>query len=293
MKNNINSIVDLKLFFLILIALFCLSLNSIFCKYAISNELIDTFSFTFFRLFFGSTTLILIVLIKRKRFDINLKTNWFSSFMLFLYAITFSYSFLNIDAGLGTLLLFAVVQMVMILFSFFYKEKINLQKIIGILLALFGLIYLLYPKESFEVSLFHGFLMIIAGVAWAIYTVLGKKSSDSLHNTMDNFTKSLVFVLAFYLIFSPNDMFFKEEGILIAFISGSFTSAIAYALWYEILPKMQFVTAGIIQLFVPIISIIISIIFLDELLTNTLLLSSVMIFLGIIITIFSRKAKSI
>lgn len=293
MKNNINSIVDLKLFFLILIALFCLSLNSIFCKYAISNELIDTFSFTFFRLFFGSTTLILIVLIKRKRFDINLKTNWFSSFMLFLYAITFSYSFLNIDAGLGTLLLFAVVQMVMILFSFFYKEKINLQKIIGILLALFGLIYLLYPKESFEVSLFHGFLMIIAGVAWAIYTVLGKKSSDSLHNTMDNFTKSLVFVLAFYLIFSPNDMFFKEEGILIAFISGSFTSAIAYALWYEILPKMQFVTAGIIQLFVPIISIIISIIFLDEILTNTLFFSSVIIFVGIIITIFSRKAKSI
>ena len=234
-----------------------------------------------------------MVLIKRKKLEINLKTNWLSSFMLFLYAIAFSYAFLNIDAGLGTLLLFTVVQMVMIVFSFFYKEKINFQKIIGIVLALFGLAYLLYPKESFEVSLFHGFLMIIAGVSWAVYTVLGKKSSDSLHNTMDNFTKSLVFVLVFYLIFSPNDTFIKQEGILIAFISGSFTSAIAYVLWYEILPKMQFITAGIIQLFVPIISIIISIIFLDELLTNTLLLSSVMIFLGIIITIFSRKAKSI
>ncbi len=293
MKNNSSSFIDLKLFFLSLIALFCLSLNSIFCRYAMSNELIDSFSFTSFRLFFGSITLILMVLIKRKKLEINLKTNWLSSFMLFLYAIAFSYAFLNIDAGLGTLLLFTVVQMVMIVFSFFYKEKINFQKIIGIVLALFGLAYLLYPKESFEVSLFHGFLMIIAGTSWAVYTVLGKKSSDSLHNTMDNFTKSLVFVLVFYLIFSPNDTFIKQEGILIAFISGSFTSAIAYVLWYEILPKMQFITAGIIQLFVPIISIIISIIFLDELLTNTLLLSSVMIFLGIIITIFSRKAKSI
>ena len=293
MKNNISSSIDLKLFFLSLIALICLSLNSILCRYAMSNEFIDSFSFTFFRLFFGSITLVLIVLYKRKKIEINLKKNWLSSFMLFLYAISFSYAFLNIDAGLGTLLLFTVVQMVMIVFSFFHKEKINFQKIIGILIALFGLAFLLYPKESFEVSLFHGFLMIIAGTAWAVYTVLGKKSSDSLHNTMDNFTKSLVFVLVFYLIFSPNDTFIKQEGILIAFISGSFTSAIAYVLWYEILPKMQFITAGIIQLFVPIISIIISIIFLDELLTNTLLLSSVMIFLGIIITIFSRKAKSI
>lgn len=293
MKNNISSSIDLKLFFLILIALICLSLNSILCRYAMSNEFIDSFSFTFFRLFFGSITLVLIVLYKRKKIEINLKKNWLSSFMLFLYAISFSYAFLNIDAGLGTLLLFTVVQMVMIVFSFFHKEKISFQKIIGILIALFGLAFLLYPKESFEVSLFHGFLMIIAGVSWAVYTVLGKKSSDSLHNTMDNFTKSLVFVLVFYLIFSPNDTFIKQEGILIAFISGSFTSAIAYVLWYEILPKMQFITAGIIQLFVPIISIIISIIFLDELLTNTLLLSSVMIFLGIIITIFSRKAKSI
>ena len=293
MKNNISSSIDLKLFFLILIALICLSLNSILCRYAMSNEFIDSFSFTFFRLFFGSITLVLIVLYKRKKIEINLKKNWLSSFMLFLYAISFSYAFLNIDAGLGTLLLFTVVQMVMIVFSFFHKEKISFQKIIGILIALFGLAFLLYPKESFEVSLFHGFLMIIAGTAWAVYTVLGKKSSDSLHNTMDNFTKSLVFVLVFYLIFSPNDTFIKQEGILIAFISGSFTSAIAYVLWYEILPKMQFITAGIIQLFVPIISIIISIIFLDEILTSTLLFSSVIIFLGIIITIFSRKAKSI
>ena len=289
MKNNINSFIDLRLFFLILIALLGLSVNSIFCKYAISNDYIDTFSFTFFRLFFGSITLILIVFYKRKKIEINLKKNWISSFMLFLYAIAFSYSFLNLDAGLGTLLLFAVVQIVMIIFSLFYKEKINLQKIFGILLALFGLIYLLYPKENFEVSLYHSFLMIIAGMAWAVYTVLGKKSSDSLCNTMDNFTKSLVFIGVFYLVFSPNNIFFNERGIFIAFISGSLTSALAYAIWYEILPKLQFMTAGIIQLFVPIISIIISIIFLDEILTKTLFISSMMIFLGIIITIKNKK----
>lgn len=283
-----NQTLNIKFVFLILISLLFLGLNSIFCKLALSNNYIDAFSFTFFRLFFGAITLLLIYFYKSKKISILPKSNWLSSFMLFLYAICFSYSFLDINAGFGTLLLFAVVQMVMVAFSLFFKEKINLQKIIGIFLALFGLIYLLYPKESFEVSLFHAFLMIIAGIAWAVYTVLGKKSSDALYNTMDNFIKSLVFVGILYILFLPENSFISQNGLLLAFISGSLTSAIGYVLWYEILPKLQYITAGVIQLFVPIISIIISIIFLNESLSTTLFLSTIIIFTGIILTIFSK-----
>ena len=156
---------------------------------------------------------------------------------------------------------------------------------------MFGLVYLLYPKESFEVSLFHAFLMIIAGLAWAVYSVLGKKSSDALYNTMDNFTKSLVFVGIFYILFLPQNSFVTTNGLLLAFVSGSLTSAVGYVLWYKIVPKLQFITAGIIQLFVPIISIIISIIFLNESLTTTLFLSTIIIFSGIILTIFSKKVR--
>ena len=163
----------------------------------------------------------------------------------------------------------------------------------GVILALFGLAYLLYPKDSFEISLFHAFLMIIAGVSWAIYTILGKKSSDSLYNTMDNFVKSLIFIVIFYILFLPENMFITNKGLLLAFISGSITSAIGYVLWYEVLPKMQFITAGIIQLFVPIISIVISIIFLNESLSMTLFLSATMIFIGIILTIFSKKVYKV
>lgn len=285
-----NQILNIKFIFFLLLALLFLALNSIFCKLALSNNFIDAFSFTMYRVLFGAITLILIYLYKRKKLHFSTKTNWLSSLMLFLYAICFSYSFLNIEAGVGTLLLFAVVQLVMVIFSLFHKEKINLQKIAGIFLAMAGLIYLLYPKQSFELSLFHAFLMIIAGVSWAVYTVLGKKSSDSLYNTTDNFTKALIFVGIFYLIFTPENSFTTNKGILLAFISGSITSAVGYLLWYEILPKMQLITAGIIQLFVPIISIVVSIVFLNESLTMTLFLSTVIIFTGILLTIFSKKA---
>lgn len=284
-----NQIINFKFILFLLLSLLFLALNSIFCKLALSNNFIDAFSFTMYRILFGAITLILIYLYKRKKLHFSIKTNWLSSLMLFSYAICFSYSFLNIDAGVGTLLLFAVVQLVMVIFSLFHKEKINLQKITGIFLAMAGLIYLLYPKQSFELSLFHAFLMIIAGISWAVYTVLGKKSSDSLYNTTDNFVKALIFVVIFYLLFSPANSFTTLNGVVLAFISGSITSAVGYLLWYEVLPKMQLITAGIIQLFVPVISIVISIVFLSESLTNTLLLSTVIIFAGILLTIFSEK----
>ena len=284
-----NQTINIKFIFLIALSLLFLASNSIFCKLALVNNYIDAYSFTILRLLFGAITLVLIYFYKTKKIYFSKKINWLSSFMLFSYAICFSYSFINIDAGMGTLLLFTVVQIVMVLFSLFQKEKITVQKFFGVILALFGLAYLLYPKDSFEISLFHAFLMIIAGVSWAIYTILGKKSSDSLYNTMDNFVKSLIFIVIFYIIFSPENMFITNKGLFLAFVSGSITSAIGYVLWYEVLPKMQFITAGIIQLFAPIISIVISIIFLNESLSMTLFLSATMIFIGIILTIFSKK----
>ena len=288
-----NQTINIKFIFLIALSLLFLASNSIFCKLALVNNYIDAYSFTILRLLFGAITLVLIYFYKTKKIYFSKKINWLSSFMLFSYAICFSYSFMNIDAGMGTLLLFTVVQIVMVLFSLFQKEKITVQKFFGVILALFGLAYLLYPKDSFEISLFHAFLMIIAGVSWAIYTILGKKSSDSLYNTMDNFVKSLIFIVIFYILFLPENIFITNKGLLLAFISGSITSAIGYVLWYEVLPKMQFITAGIIQLFVPIISIVISIIFLNESLTMTLFLSATMIFIGIILTIFSKKVYKV
>lgn len=288
-----NQTINIKFIFLIALSLLFLASNSIFCKLALVNNYIDAYSFTILRLLFGAITLVLIYFYKTKKIYFSKKINWLSSFMLFSYAICFSYSFINIDAGMGTLLLFTVVQIVMVLFSLFQKEKITVQKFFGVILALFGLAYLLYPKDSFEISLFHAFLMIIAGISWAIYTILGKKSSDSLYNTMDNFVKSLIFIVIFYILFLPENIFITNKGLLLAFISGSITSAIGYVLWYEVLPKMQFITAGIIQLFVPIISIVISIIFLNESLSMTLFLSATMIFIGIILTIFSKKVYKV
>ena len=64
------------------------------------------------------------------------------------------YSYINMFAGIGTLILFAVVQISMILIALFYKEKLTINKILGVIVAFGGLAFLLYPKEDFSISFF-------------------------------------------------------------------------------------------------------------------------------------------
>jgi len=279
------------LLFLTGVALLFLSANSLLAKAALINSYIDAYSFTFYRIVSGAFTLLILIYFKQKTITLSKNKNWLSAFMLFLYAITFSYSYLNLEAGLGTLLLFAVVQLTMIFIAFFKKENIGIQKIIGITIAFSGLVYLLFPSEKLELSFFHSFLMIIAGIAWAIYTVLGKNSTDALFSNYDNFVKATLFIILFYILFIDNT-FITSKGIILAVISGSLTSAIGYTIWYVVLPQLKIVTASIIQLLVPIIAIFFSVLLLDEQLTYTLVISTLIILSGILITTLKKRTNN-
>ena len=83
------------------------------------------------------------------------------------------------EAGIGTLILFAVVQLTMIVFAIIKKEHLTAKKAFGIAIAFSGLVYLLFPSEEFSLSLFHTFLMFLSGIAWAFYTILGKTSKNA------------------------------------------------------------------------------------------------------------------
>lgn len=286
MKSNNN--IDLKLLFLIVIALIFLSTNSILCRMALITQQIDAVSFTFFRIVSGAIFLLVVYFYKYKKLDLNTKTSWISSFMLFLYAITFSFSYENMPAGIGTLILFAVVQLTMIFVALFYKEKLTLNKIIGILLAFCGLVYLLYPKEEFNLSFEHTLFMIISGIAWGFYTILGKKSNDAFSNTKDNFIKASILITLFMLLFIKN-LTFDHYTLFLAIFSGVITSALGYVIWYLILPKIEILTASVLQLFTPVIAIILSILFLNEVLSLELIISSFVILFGIFVAILRKR----
>lgn len=267
-----------------IIALVFLASNSILCKLAIVNHYADAYSFTFLRLVFAALTLFFIVSLKEKAVDLSLNKNWSSAFFLFLYAITFSYAYINLDAGLGTLILFAFVQLTITFYAIMNKEKICFKQAFGILTALLGLLYLFYPKDNFTISM-EGFILItIAGISWGAYTILGKKSENALKDTNENFLKAIPFLFIYLLIF-PINIEINIDGLILSFLSGAITSAIGYVIWYKVLDNISILTAGVIQLIVPIVAIFLSIILLNEPITITLLVSTALILIGIYLTI--------
>jgi drug/metabolite transporter (DMT)-like permease len=126
--------------------------------------------------------------------------------------------------------------------------------------------------------------MIISGLAWGIYTILGKNSTNATLHTTDNFLKSIIYLAVFYLIF-VHSIHAEGKGIILAMISGGITSALGYTLWYYILPKISIMTSGIVQLLAPPIAIFLSIFLLGEPLSLTLIISTIVILGGIFITI--------
>ena len=283
---------DLKLVVLIFIVLLFFASNSILARMAISTQNIDAFSFTFSRIISAMFVLLVIYFYKNKNIKISLKTNYLSGFMFFLYAICFSYSYINMPAGIGTLILFAVVQLSMIILALFLNEKLTLNKILGITIAFVGLIYLLYPKADFTISYFHTFLMFLSGIAWAIFSVLGKKSNNAILNASDSFVKAFIFSILFaifYLLFFENSLKIDFYTSILATISGSITTAFGVFIWYAILPKMQIMTASIVQLIVPIIAIVLSIVFLNETFTFELFISTIIILFGIFIALYKKR----
>ncbi len=275
-----------KLFLVTLLTLFFFASNSLLCRLALQEQSIDAFSFTFFRLFFGAAVLVLILLYKQKHYQFEVKTNWLSAFMLFMYALCFSYAYNSLDAGLGALILFAVVQLSMIIFALKNQEKLTFQKIFGMGLAFLGLCYLLFPKETLVLSYEHIGLMILSGIAWASYTLLGKKTAQALYHTTDNFVKSLFYMLLFSFLI--HEWVVSFEGIVLAFFSGAITSGIGYALWYFLLPHISLITASVLQLFVPVIAIFLGVIFLAEVLSFTLGVSTLIILSGILLCLTKK-----
>ena len=281
---------NVKLLITISITLFFFSTSSVIARAALIDNAIDPFSFTSLRLFFGALVLLILLYIKDKKISLDMKSNWTSSLMLFLYAICFSYAYINLDAGLGALILFAVVQLTIICFALFKKESLTITKILGIALAILGLIYLLFPSSDFELSLYHVSLMVVSGLAWGVYTLLGKNCTNATLHTADNFTKALLFIGIFY--FFINETYLSSYGVFLAFLTGGITSALGYALWYTILPKLETMTSGVVQLLVPPLAIFLSVLLLNEELSTKLILSTIVILVGIYIYLTAKQPKA-
>jgi drug/metabolite transporter (DMT)-like permease len=266
----------------VIISLIFLASNSVLCKLAFLNNGIDPFSFTAIRLLSAAITLFILINVTQESQTKGKKGSVILGLMLFLYAICFSYSYVLIDTGIGALILFGTVQITMMGYAIF-KKDVTVFKLIGTLIALFGLVILLLPHNDYVISTQGFILMAIAGVAWGIYSILGKNSQNPLQITYTNFSYSVGFLILFSF-FIPFNFHINTSSFLFALLSGGLTSGLGYVLWYKVIKQLHTTTASIVQLSVPVLSTIGGVIFLKEQLTFQLILATIIILSGIAIS---------
>ena len=251
--------------------------NSLLCRAALRDSQIDPASFTALRLFAGALVLWLL-LYTRKR-AATVPGNWAGAFSLFIYAAAFSYAYLHLDAGAGALLLFGAVQLSMITCGLLRGERLHRLQVVGLVLTAAGLVALLLPGTSTP-SLSASCLMVLAGIAWGAYSLLGKGTPDPLAATAGNFIRTLPIVAVLCLV-ALGSLEWDSAGVVYALLSGGLTSGIGYAIWYAAMPGLAAIQAASVQLSVPLLTALAGSVLLGESLAGRLMLAGVAILGGI------------
>jgi drug/metabolite transporter (DMT)-like permease len=270
-------------------ALVAFAFNSILCRMALRGGEADAAGFTLVRISAGAITLIVISYFagSGKGSQIWERGNWISAFFLFAYAVCFSFAYLGLTAGTGALILFGSVQLTMILVSLIRGERPKSLEWIGLVLAVGGLGYLVFPGLT-SPPLTSSLLMAAAGGAWGGYTLRGRDSSSPLTDTTGNFAFALpmaIIVAALYW----SGVHLSKEGILLAVLSGAVASGIGYTVWYAALKFHSSTSAAVLQLSVPALTAAGGILFLAEAASTRLYIAGGAILGGILLTIFARK----
>lgn len=269
-------------------ALVAFALNSILCRMALGTAEADAAGFTGVRLLAGALTLMAISKISSG--TANFKGgSWASAFCLFGYAICFSLAYLSLTAGTGALILFGSVQLTMMIFAVGRGERPRPLEWLGLVVALGGLIYLVYPGLAAP-PITASLLMVLAGAAWAFYTLRGRGKDNPLADTTGNFVRSLPTTAVALLIFLPN-LQMTQRGIVLAIVSGAVTSGIGYALWYSALKYLTATRAAVLQLLVPLIAAAGGIFLLNERLSLHLTIAGSVIIGGVILVIAGRRTS--
>jgi drug/metabolite transporter (DMT)-like permease len=270
---------------LIVLAMMAFAGNSLLCRIALRDTAIDAASFTSIRLVSGAVTLAVLMIARGGRPWTG--GSWRAAAMLFAYAALFSFAYRELTAATGALLLFGAVQMTMLAYVLAIGERLRTAQWLGLFLALAGLIGLLLPGLAAP-PLASAALMLGAGAAWGIYSLLGRGVGDPIAGTAGNFLRAVPFGLALSVATAARaDV--DASGVLYAIVSGAVASGLGYVLWYAALPAIKAASAATIQLSVPALAALGGVLLLGERLSPRLLIASIAILGGIAIVIWRRR----
>lgn len=256
-------------------------------------EYMGPFTFSSLRFGVGAITLFLIVWIVKmeappKRYQKHLiVVGLLQTAVVYLF-VMFALNF--VGAGKSSVLLFSMPMWSSILAMKFLGEKLTAPKIIGLLLGFIGLLTILgwdiWVGQPFTVIIGE-LLIIVAAFSWAVSNVYYRKFVQDLPQIQVSAYQMLYgaigITLATLFMEWGEPIVFNWTSVYYILFTGILTSALCFTVWFIIMSVVDMVAATISIMLVPVFGLLFSSILLDERLTTSIMIGSLLIIIGIVL----------
>ena len=270
---------------------------------AFFNIKIATYSFgpvtiALLRIFFGAIPVVALCLYKKIKIEAFSKDwQWFALIGMVNLVIPFfliAYGVQKVQSNLAAILMASTPLSATVLAHFFTSnEKINLTKTFGVLLGFSGIVFLFSDNILInENNFFSALIIFFASTFYVIGGLLTLKISNKKN---ENVTASILIWATLFLI--PITVFTEQpwnlnpsmESIISVIYLGIVATGLAWLLRFRILINNGLVFQAQVAYLIPIFGIILSYIFLKEIITPKVLVAVVAIIIGIY---FVKKSNS-
>ena len=286
----------------ILIDYILLTVLAVIWASAFFNIKIATYSFgpitiAFLRVFFGALPVLLLCYFKKIKVEAFSKDwHWFAMIGFINLVAPFfliAYGVKSVQSNLAAILMSSTVLSSTVLGHFYTKnERFDLTRTIGVLIGFSGIIYLFSDNLLITENNFISALLILLGAT--CYVVGGLLTLKISKKKNENVTGSIliwatiILIPLVSLIEQPWNSTPRLDSTISVIYLGLVSTGVAWLLRFKILTTNGLIFQSQVSYLIPIFGTILSYIFLDEIITNKVLIALIAVVLGIY---FVKKAK--
>jgi drug/metabolite transporter (DMT)-like permease len=259
---------------------------------------VGPFSAAFFRFAIASSFLILFVwridgklLLPKKRQMVPVILLGLTG--VFTYNVFFFKGLKLINAGRASIIIANNPIFIAILSAYFFKEKLNLIKVVGIIISVTGAIIVISKgnlNEILQGNIGRGEIYIFCCVlSWVVYSLIGKVVMDDLSPISSVFYSCVIgtFFLFFPAYFEGILNNFHHYPIMAwtgIFYLGIFGTVVGFVWYYEGIKRIGPTKASLFINFVPVSAVILAFMILDEPITLSLFIGTILVCAGVYLT---------
>ncbi|SHF17075.1 Permease of the drug/metabolite transporter (DMT) superfamily [Caldanaerobius fijiensis DSM 17918] len=263
------------------------------------TNLVNPYQLNFIRFLIGGLLLLPLAVyhIKNKKIKLAIKDMLYIS-LIGLVNVVLSMSFFQIGINATKASLAAVIfssnpLFVIISAHFILKENLNLEKILGLIIGIAGLVIVFYKDLNISKSYTYGIIMLIlAAITYGIYTTMGKKFSQKTDSVIMNslsFIIGSLLLLPILLIKHYPIFYVPYKALLPMAYLTFFVTGIAYYTYFVGLMYMDAGVGSMIFLIKPILASLLAWMLLSEKISMQFAIGTLVILAGIAIVQHTDK----